>query len=74
MASSQLITWSCCHSVNLSQAHFFTESSRHMVILSQASTVQSYEWAKLNYAGKTDEAGNGYTASFVAVTIFQDTP
>jgi len=27
----------------------------------------------LNYAGEADEAGNGYTAAFVAAAIFQDT-
>jgi len=42
--------------------------------LSQASTVQNYRWAMLNYAGEADEAGNGYTASFVAAAIFQDPP
>jgi len=27
----------------------------------------------LNYAGEAGEAGNGYTASFAAAAIFQDT-
>jgi len=60
-----------------SARHFLvrpTRSSRHTVISSQASTVQSYGWAMLNYEGEADEAGNGYTASFVAAAIFQDTP
>jgi len=47
------------------------QSTRHTVISSQASFVQSYEWTMLNYAG---EAGNGYTASVAAAAIFQDTP
>jgi len=38
------------------------------------SIVQSYGWAMLNYAGEADEAGNGYTVSFVAAAIFQNTP
>jgi len=49
----------------------------HTVISSQASIVQSYVWAMLNYAGETGkagEAGNGYSASFAAMAIFQDTP
>jgi len=28
----------------------------------------------LNYAGEISEAGNGYTTSFVAAAIFQNTP
>jgi len=28
----------------------------------------------LNYAGEASEVGNGYTASFAAAAIFQDTP
>ena len=28
----------------------------------------------LNYTGEADETGNGYTASFAAAAIFQDTP
>jgi len=36
-----------------------TRSSRHTVnSSSQASTVQSYGWAMLNYAGKEGEAGD----------------
>jgi len=37
-----------------------------MVISSQATIVQSYGWAMLNYAsnaGEAGEAGSGYTAS-----------
>jgi len=28
----------------------------------------------VNYAGKAGEVANGYTASFAAAAIFQDTP
>ena len=53
-----------------------TRSSRDTVISSQASIVQSYGWAMLNYACEVGEAGNSYTATFAATAIFilQDTP
>ena len=82
---SQLVTQSSRHTVMLSlgqlvtgaffsQSHVITQSSRHKVISLQASTLQSYGWAMLNYAGEAGEAGNDYTSSFAAVAIFQDTP
>ena len=53
------------------QSHLVTWSNRHIIIPSQASTVQSCGWAMLNYAGETGEVGNGYTASFAAAAIFR---
>ena len=67
----------CITDTFFSQSHLVTQLSHHTVISSQASIVQSYGWAMLNYAGKAGEvgeAGNGYTDSFVAVAIFQDIP
>jgi len=60
--------------VNSSHGHLVTRSNCHTVISAQASIVQSHGWAMLNYAGEASEVGNGYTASFAAATIFQDTP
>jgi len=52
------------HSVNSSQARFLTESSRHKRALYKAKLCR-----------KAGEASNGYgyTASFAAAAIFQDT-
>jgi len=47
----------------------------HRMATSQLITRSSrHKQALLNYAGEADEAGNGYTASFLAAAIFQDTP
>jgi len=52
------------------------QSTRYTVMSSLGHLVTSkhYEWAMLNYTCEADEAGNGYTASFVAVEIFSGHP
>jgi len=74
LSLGQLVTGQLFTGAFFSQSRLVPRSSRYTVISSQASTIQSYGWAMLNYAGEADEAGNGYTATFVAVAIFQDTP
>jgi len=49
---------------------FISQSS----ITSEHCTKLRVGRAKLCYAGEAGEAGSGYTASFVAVAIFHDTP